>query len=99
MIDTGADPGRARALELEWARLALERLSSGAPGHCGYSLFAISREGLQRLREVQLAYVRERQSIIARSGGEDCVALYCAQLIDLAVPESNAFRSRSARDE
>jgi hypothetical protein len=95
LVDTGADPARARALKLDWARLAIDRLSGGAPGHCGYSLFAISHQGLQQLREVQLAYVREMQSIIAASGEGDCVALYCAQLLDLAVPESNLFPSRS----
>ncbi len=51
------------------------------------------------MREVQLAYVREMQSIIATSGEGDCVALYCAQLLDLAVPESNVFRSRPEPNE
>ncbi len=92
VVDTGADLTRARKLELEWARLAIGRLESGAPGHSGYSLFAIAREDLRRLREVQLAYIREMQSIIAASRKSDCVGLYCVQLIDMATAEANVFR-------
>jgi transcriptional regulator with XRE-family HTH domain len=95
VVDTGGDSSRARGLKLEWTRVALRRLEAGAPGHCGYSVFAIAREDLRRLRDVQLAYVREMQSIIAASTKSDCVGLYCAQLLDLATPEANAFRSLS----
>jgi transcriptional regulator with XRE-family HTH domain len=93
VVDTGADPTRARQLKLEWARLAIARLETGSPGHCGYSVFAVAREDLRRLREVQLAYIREMQSIIAASKQSDCVGLYCVQLIDMAAAEGNVFRS------
>jgi DNA-binding phage protein len=91
VVDTGADPRRSRALKLEWARAAIERLESGAPGHSGYALFAISKSDLRRLHEIQLAYVKEMQSVIAASTPSECVGLFCAQLIDLSVADDNAL--------
>jgi hypothetical protein len=83
VVDTGADPERARGLKLDWATFAIERLRAGAPGQSGYSLFAISRADLRRLREIQLAFVREMQALINASKRSECVALYCTQLLDL----------------
>jgi hypothetical protein len=91
VVDTGVDPERARALRLTWTRLALERLEAGAAGQFGYSLFAISRQDMRRLQRVQAAYLREMQAIIAGSQANDCVGLYCAQLLDLDSGEDNAF--------
>jgi transcriptional regulator with XRE-family HTH domain len=91
MIDTGGDRARSRALKASWVRLALERMEAGAPGNFGYSVFAISRPDLLRLKEIQLAFVREMQAVIAGSTDTDCVGLYCAQLLDLAPPPDNAF--------
>jgi DNA-binding phage protein len=97
VVDTGVDPGRARALRLTWTRLALERLEAGGAGQFGYSLFAISRQDLQRLQRVQAAYLREMQAIIAGSQANDCVGLYCAQLLDLGSGEENAFAAGAER--
>ncbi len=94
VVDTGSDVQRARALKLTWAELALERLRMGAPGHCGYSLFAISRADLRRMHEIQLSYVREMQALISASATSECVGLYCSQLLDLGVAEHNALKSR-----
>ncbi|HTV24178.1 MAG TPA: DUF4423 domain-containing protein [Polyangiaceae bacterium] len=91
VVDTGGDPERARSLKLAWAKLAVARLESGAPGHCGYRVFAIGKRELLRLREIELAYVREMQQVIASSEHNDSVGLYCAQLLDLGVAEENAF--------
>ena len=60
------------------------------PGNFGYSLFAISRRDLQRLRDLHLEYVRAMQELIARSQPSECVGLFCAQLLDLA-EEGNAL--------
>jgi hypothetical protein len=54
-------------------------------------LFSISKQDLQRLRGIQLAYVREMQAVIAESEPGECVALYCAQLLDLGRADDNAF--------
>lgn len=83
-VDTGADPARARALKVLWTKHAVDRLERNVPATFGYSLFAISKRDLQRLREIQLAYVREMQSVIAQSARSECVGLYCFQLFDLA---------------
>jgi hypothetical protein len=43
------------------------------------------------LREAHLAFVREMHGIIAASTRSECVGLYCAQLLDLAVAADNTF--------
>jgi len=84
VVDTGMDPARARQLRLDWTRRALQRLESGSSGHFGYSLFAISKSDFQRIEQLQADYVRAMQAIIAGSRRNECVGLYCAQLLDLA---------------
>jgi hypothetical protein len=42
-------------------------LGPGSAGNFGYSLFAISRSDLRRLRYLHLEYVRAMQELIARS--------------------------------
>lgn len=84
-VDTSADATRARSLKSAWTRVAAERLDSGAPGSYGYVLFAISRENMRRLQELQLQYVHAMKSLIAESAPAECVGLYCAQLLDLSL--------------
>jgi hypothetical protein len=74
-----------------WTQVALERIERHAPAHFGYSLFAVSRADLRRLRDLQLEYLREMQSIIARSSPNECVGLLCLQLLDLRADEANAL--------
>jgi hypothetical protein len=83
-VDTGHDPRRARGVKVAWAQVAVERMRAGVAGSFGYSLFAISRRDLARLRDLHLEYVRAMQSLIASSAPAECVGLYCAQLFDLA---------------
>jgi transcriptional regulator with XRE-family HTH domain len=83
VVDTSEDPKRALELKAAWTATALERMRGGAAGSFGYSLFAVSRADLQRLRELHLDYVRAMQSVIASSRPNECVALYCAQLLPL----------------
>jgi DNA-binding transcriptional ArsR family regulator len=87
VVDTGADPERARGLRITFAELAVRRLRGGAPGQCGYTLFAVSRADLRRLRDIHLAYVRDMQAVITASAPSECVALYAAQLLDLSGAE------------
>jgi transcriptional regulator with XRE-family HTH domain len=82
-IDTGRDPERARTLRVAWLETALARLKANTPGRFGYSVFAVSRAGLQELHELHLQYVRAMQEVIARSEPSECVGLYCSQLLDL----------------
>jgi hypothetical protein len=83
-VSTGHAPELARQLKAEWVRTALGRLEQGAPGHFGYSLFAVSRADLGVLRDLHVEYVRAMQQVISRSSPSDCVGLFCAQLLDLA---------------
>jgi transcriptional regulator with XRE-family HTH domain len=87
-VDTSADPQRARELKETWARVAIERLSQGSAGNFGYSLFAVARKDLKRLRELHLEYVRAMQTLIAESEPSECVGLYCAQLLDLSAVDN-----------
>jgi hypothetical protein len=92
-VNTGHDPDRARQVKGTWTAVGLERLRDGGAGLFGYSLFAIARADLQRLRDVQLEYVREMQSIISQSRNPECVGLYAVQLLDLAAGDRNALRA------
>jgi hypothetical protein len=89
-IETGRDSVRGRALKVSWTRTALGRLESGSKDHFGYSLFAVSRADLVKIRELHLGYVRAMQSLIARSENPECVGLYCSQLLDLSSEASSS---------
>jgi hypothetical protein len=78
-VDTSQDPERARRLKAVWTRVAMERLERGEPGLFGYRLFAVSRSGLRRLRDLQLEYVRAMQAVLGEPQASECVGLYCAQ--------------------
>ena len=91
-VDTGSDRERGRQLKIAWTRVALQRLEADAPGVYGFSLFEVSGEDLQRLRALQLEYARAMQAIVAGSQGTECVGLYCASLLDLALPPANTLR-------
>jgi transcriptional regulator with XRE-family HTH domain len=90
-VNTGTDPERARDARLAWTQVALERMTCRDPGHYGYSLFAIGREDLRKLRDLHVEYLRAMQDIIATSKRNECVALYCSQLIDLRTGPANAL--------
>jgi len=90
-VDTRQDPVRGRALKLAWTRLATRKLASGHPGSFGFSLFAVSKADLRKLRDLNQQYVRAMQSLIASSRATDCVGLYCTQLLDLDAGPDNAL--------
>jgi DNA-binding phage protein len=92
-VNTGSDPERARRLKGHWTRVAVERLEHGEPSLSGYTLFAVSRADLQRLRELQLEYARAMQAIVTRSTPNECVGLYCMHLLDLRAGDGNALGS------
>jgi hypothetical protein len=79
---------RAHALKIRWTEVALVRMRRGAPGNYGYSVFSVSKRDLARLRDIHLEYVRAMQQIIAESNPDECVGLYCAQLLDLGVSDN-----------
>jgi hypothetical protein len=75
-------------LKAAWSNVAVERLRAGSTGSFGYSVFAVSRDDLRKLRDLQLEYVRGMQSLIAASTPGQCVGLYCAQLMDLSAVDN-----------
>lgn len=87
----GQDPDRSRALKAAWFREATERMVAGSPGLFGYSLFAISRADMVRVRQLQLDFVRAMQGIIRQSSPSECVGLHCLQLLDLRTDAQNAL--------
>jgi transcriptional regulator with XRE-family HTH domain len=90
-VSTGRHPATLGILTRAWTGVALERIEARAPAHFGYSLFAVSRQDLRRLRDLQLEYLREMQSIIAQSTPNECVGLLCLHLLDLRRGEGNAL--------
>jgi transcriptional regulator with XRE-family HTH domain len=90
-LTTGRHPATLGILTRAWTQVALERIEKRAPSHFGYSLFAVSRKDLRRLRDLQLEYLREMQAIIARSTPNECVGLFCLHLLDLSAGDDNAF--------
>jgi hypothetical protein len=83
---------------LAWTEQAVARLKAGAPGAYGFSLFAISRENLLRLRSLHIEYVRAMQALIAQPQVNECVGLYCAQLLDLDCTSDNVFATEPKSD-
>lgn len=83
LVDTRADPERARALRARWAAAGIERLSAGAPGLLAYNLSTISRADLERIEQLQRAHYRKLANLIAESTPGECVVLYSAQLLEL----------------
>lgn len=98
-VDTSRDPERARELKMRWTETALERLRAGSAGLFGYAVFAVSKRDLRRLREIQLQYVSQIQTVIAGSQRPDCVGLFCTQLLDLAEGEENALAGAASTRE
>jgi len=94
-VNTSQDRERALGLKLAWTETALARMRRGAPGNYGYSVFAITKHDLRRLRDVHLEYVRAMQTIIAGSKPGECVGLYCAQLLDLALSDNALAESEA----
>jgi transcriptional regulator with XRE-family HTH domain len=90
-LTTGRHPATLGILTRAWTQVAIERIEKRVPSHFGYSLFAVSRKDLRRLRDMQLEYLREMQAIIARSTPNECVGLFCLHLLDLSASEDNAF--------
>jgi hypothetical protein len=89
-VDTGRDPEKAHQLKLAWTKTAVQRMESLSPGHYGYSLFAVSKADLAKLRDLHLHYYRAMLAVVAKSSPNECVGLYCAQLLDLGGAEAHA---------
>jgi transcriptional regulator with XRE-family HTH domain len=87
LVDTRASPSRNMELKAYWATFALQRLRR----HTGpaernlfsYNLFAISRSGLEEIRQLHIEYYERVRAVVAASSESDCVVLMNQQLLDL----------------
>jgi transcriptional regulator with XRE-family HTH domain len=84
VVDTRADPRRARELRAGWAAVGVDRLRAGAPGLLSYNLSSVSRADLERIERLQRAHYREIVNIVAESAPSECVVLYAVQLLALS---------------
>lgn len=85
-VDTRKDPERNRQLKAHWAKVGLERLSSGRAHQdalFSFNLFAISEDAFQRIRELHLDYYERVRAIVEQSPSADRVVLLNLQLVPL----------------
>jgi transcriptional regulator with XRE-family HTH domain len=81
-LDTRTNPNKAQKLRAWWAREAIRRNEAGSRGLV-YNLFSVSKKDLEKLRELQKAYMNQVRSIVAESKPVDHVVLAVGALIDL----------------
>ncbi|HYO97163.1 MAG TPA: DUF4423 domain-containing protein [Polyangiaceae bacterium] len=88
-LDTRRDPEAARRLRAWWVRVAARRIETGARG-VTYNVIGVSAVDLERLRELQKAYLNELRTIVAQSEPVEHVVLAVDALLDLADVPSRA---------
>lgn len=81
-LDTRRDPDAARRLRAWWLRRGAARVEAGQRGLM-YNLLGVSSADLERLRELQKAYLTEVRAIVARSEPVEHVVLAADLLLDL----------------
>ena len=81
-LDTRRDPDAARRLRAWWLRRGAARVEAGDRGLM-YNLLGVSSVDLERLRELQKAYLTEVRAIVARSEPVEHVVLAADLLLDL----------------
>lgn len=81
-LDTRRDPDAARRLRAWWLRRGASRVEAGERGLM-YNLLGVSSADLERLRELQKAYLTEVRAIVARSEPVEHVVLAADLLLDL----------------
>lgn len=81
-LDTRRDPDAARRLRAWWLRRGAARIEGGDRGLM-YNVLGVSSVDLERLRELQKAYLTEVRAIVARSEPVEHVVLSADLLLDL----------------
>lgn len=80
-LDTRTDPVKARKVRAWWTREVARRVEQGSRGVM-YNLFSVSKEDLEKLRELQKAYVGQVRAIVAQSKPEQHIVLAVDALVD-----------------
>lgn len=81
-LDTRKHPDDARQLRIWWGTVGLRRAEAGRAGF-KYNLFNVSAKDLERLRQLQTAYMSEMRAIISQSQPVERVVLATSQVVEL----------------
>jgi transcriptional regulator with XRE-family HTH domain len=86
-VDPRADAAEMRALGATWSdvSVARQRAARREGDMFSYNLFSASREDLERIRELHLAYYREVRAIVAASEPSETVAMIQVHLMEWPV--------------
>ena len=82
-VDTRRHPDVGRRLKAHWTGVAQERIERGAVGQFSYNVFTVSRDDLERIRELHLAYFHALRQIVSASESDEVVAVANVQLFPL----------------
>lgn len=85
-VDMRATPEDRRRFRAHWARAAADRIEADLGDLMGFSLIAVSRADLDRIRQLQRRYFREMRSIVAASQPVEVGALVVAQVASFPDP-------------
>ena len=88
-VDMRATPEDRRRFRAHWAHAAANRVEADVGDLMGFSLLAVSRDDLDRIRQLQRRYFREMRSIVAASQPVEVAALVVAQVA--AFPDPGAI--------
>lgn len=83
-VNTRLDPDATRKLAGFWMRQGAERVLGKQAGKFAFNAFGVSREGYQKLRELETRYFAELRSIVSDSSQIEVVAVATFQLFPLA---------------
>ncbi|MGC4088141.1 MAG: DUF4423 domain-containing protein [Polyangiaceae bacterium] len=75
VVDTRRDPAGAERTRRFWANVVANRLRAQPGSPFAYNLFSVSREDMQRIRELERAFFRDLRQIVAASSPSQSVAL------------------------
>lgn len=84
-VELDEDRALARARREFWSHTANDRAQRGR-GMTAYNVCGLSRDDLQRLKELQREYLARSREIIAKSQPVECVALLQVHVLDLSSP-------------
>ena len=88
-IDTRRHPEAGIALKQHWLSVGSDRVAAPREGDVlSYNLFAVSREDLDRIRDLQRAFFREVRGVVAASEPSEAVALMNLQLVTWEPPDT-----------
>jgi transcriptional regulator with XRE-family HTH domain len=83
-VDTsGATEAERRSLKLHWLDVGRDRLAAGSDGLFSWSVVAVSRADLERLRALHVGYMTTLRQIVGASEPSEVVAVVNAQLFAL----------------